>query len=439
MRVRRRKNASLRRFVVKPGFQRRRIFARLRKFMAFNVTKTPSPITRNNHLKKMAEENKNQEVKQSGIIKSKSGGSADRFWNPRIWDGMTMSAWLKLMNSGCWRIAPARVPMFFVVSGLTVSNSILAAIQKLVYGGKIRKTELVGEPIFIVGHWRSGTTLLHEYMMRDKQFACSDTYECFAPTHFLVSGPIFRPWLKYLMPKKRPMDNMAVGLDRPQEDEFAICALGMNSPYRDIAFPNNKPIDEDYLTLRNVSANDRRRWLDSLEYLLKALTVAYQKTIVLKSPPHTARVKTIRERFPNAKFVHISRDPYTLFPSTVNLWTKLAKTHGLQIPKGGPVLEEKVVRNFADMYDAFCEDVENIPEGNLCEISYDELVANPVETLERIYKELGLPGFEEKRQEFADFAATQKNFRKNKFELAPEMKETLSKRWKKYFDRYVKN
>lgn len=386
---------------------------------------------------KMTDSKEKNNENKSSVVKISSGGSADRFWNPRFWDGMTVCAWLKLLCAARWRIAPARLPMACVVSALSVSNSFFAALQKLFYGKKIRNAKLVGDPIFIVGHWRSGTTLLHEYLMRDDRFACSDTYECFAPSHFIVSGPIFRPWVKFLMPKKRPMDNMAAGLDRPQEDEFAICALGARSPYRDVAFPNGKPIDEEFLTLRDVSEKDRKRWLDALEYILKALTVAHKKTLVLKSPPHTAKVRAIRERFPNAKFVHIARDPYVLFPSTVNLWTKLSKTHGFQIPKGGPELEEKVLRNFEKMYDAFCEDVQEIPEGNLCEVTYDELVANPVETLEKIYRELGIDGFETRKPEFERFAATQKNYRKNKFELTPEIKEVIAKRWKKYFDRYA--
>ena len=373
---------------------------------------------------------------QSGVVKIKSGGSADQFWNPRFWDGVTVGAWIKILNSGGWRIAPTRLPMFAIISGLSLSNSAFAAAQKLFYGAKIRNAELVGDPIFIIGHWRSGTTLLHEYLMRDERFACTDTYECFAPTHFLASGRVFRPWLKYLMPKKRPMDNMAAGLDRPQEDEFAICALGMNSPYRDVAFPNGKPIDEEFLTLRDITAEQREKWLDALEYILKAITVAKQKTIVLKSPPHTARVRAILSRFPNAKFVHISRSPYTLFPSTVNLWMKLAQTHGLQIPRGGYELEEKVLRNFEQMYDAFFDDLPLLREGSFSEISYDQLVASPVETLEKIYEDLRLDGFEEQRERFVAFADTQKKYKKNQFEIAPEIKETIARRWKKYIDRY---
>lgn len=379
---------------------------------------------------------KSASSKNSAIVKASTGGSADRFWNPRFWDGMTIGAWRKTLNAGGWRIAPHRIPMFGIISALSVGNSLLAAWQRAALGKKIRETELVGAPIFIVGHWRSGTTLLHEYLMRDDRFTCADTFDCFAPAHFLVSGNLFRPWVKYLLPEKRPMDNMAAGLDRPQEDEFAICALGTPSPYREILFPNNRPIDENYLTLRRLSDAERSRWLDSLEYVLKALTVAEPKTVVLKSPPHTGRIRTILERFPNAKFVHISRDPFVLFPSTVNLWTKLAKTHGLQNPKGGPALEEKVLRNFEEMYEAFFDDLPRLSDDRFCEISYDELVAAPVATLERIYSTLGIGDFEAKRPDFESFAQTQKSYRKNNFELAPEMKETISRRWKAYLDRY---
>ena len=190
------------------------------------------------------------------------------------------------------------------------------------------------------------------------------------------------------------------------------------------------------MTLREVSDADRKRWLDALEYVVKTQTVAKDRVVLLKSPPHTARVKTILERFPNAKFVHISRDPFTLFPSTVNLWMKLSGTHGLQVPKGGPALEEKVLSDFEKMYDAFFEDIELLNDDAYCEISYDELVANPVATLEKIYAQLKIDGFSENRAKFEAFAETQKKYKKNQFELSPEMTETIARRWKKYIDRY---
>ncbi len=370
-----------------------------------------------------------QRVKQKEV-----GGSKDQFWNPRFWDGMTFCPWMRAMAKGKFLVAPSRICMAALITGLSFLNSFLAFSQCLFLGRKIRKTTLKTPPIFIIGHWRSGTTLLHEYMIRDSRFTYSDTYDCFAPRHFLISGPIFRPWVKFLMPKKRPMDNMAAGLDHPQEDEFALC--GAPSPYLDILYPNNsQPIDPEYLTMRNIASDQRKKWLDIFEYFLKELTVAENKTVLLKSPPHTARIRTILERFPDAKFVHINRNPYTLFPSTYRLWIKLAEVHGIQHPKGKG-LEEKILNNFEEMYDAFFDDIKDLKEDQFIDVSYDDLVKTPVDTMERIYKTLELDGFEECRQNFVDFAATQKAYRKNKFEISPEIAEKIKARWSKYLDRY---
>ena len=373
---------------------------------------------------------------KSGVVKSKSGGSPDRFWNPRFWDGMTISAYHKLLRAGKHKVSLGRYPMFCMIWALTPLNSGLAALQSCFYSRKINATRPVDDPIFIIGHWRSGTSLLHEYLMRDERFTTSNTYECFAPSHFLVSEKYIAPWLKFLMPKKRPMDNMAVGLQRPQEDEFAICALGMNSPYRDVAFPNNAPIDSEYLTLRSLSDDERARWLDAIEYLVKALTVKYDKRLILKSPPHTARVEALLERFPNAKFIHISRDPFVLFPSTVNLWKRLSAVHGLQVPKDTCAIEEKTLKNFEEMYDSFFDALPKLQPGALCEISYDELVDRPVSTLERIYSELNLGRSQENKEIFEQYANSQKSYKRNKFEISAEMKKTILRRWRRYFERY---
>ena len=369
------------------------------------------------------------------VSNKEKSGSKDQFWNPRFWDGVTISVWWKAVCAGRFRFGIHRVAMGLLICGLSVVNSILALGQRIFYGRKIRKQKLTAPPVFILGHWRSGTTLLHEYMIRDDRFTCADTYTCFAPSHFIFSGPFMRPFVSLLMPAKRPMDNMAAGLDRPQEDEFALCALGVPSPYLNILFPNNPPIYPEYLTLRTVSDSARKAWLDKFEWLLKALTFASPKRVLLKSPPHTARIKTILERFPDAKFVHIHRNPYTLFPSTYNLWMKLSRTHGVQIPSGKN-LDEKVFSDFEKMYQAFDEDVKTLHDGQFADIAFDDLTADPVETLRKIYEQLHLDGFEQYRETFTAFAATQKSYKKNQFEIAPEIRDTITRRWHGYIDRY---
>ena len=128
------------------------------------------------------------------------------------------------------------------------------------------------------------------------------------------------------------MDRMKAGFDRPQEDEFALCMLGLPSPYATIAFPNHPAANPEYLDLETVPPTALERWKQGFLWFLKCLTYKQGKRLILKSPPHTARIKVLREMFPDAIFLHIVRDPYVVFPSTVNLWRSLYLTHGLQIP-----------------------------------------------------------------------------------------------------------
>ena len=370
--------------------------------------------------------------------KNEIGGYKDRFWYPRFWNGMTLKAWLKLLKAGNYRVAPIRWAMAIIIFGLAIFvNSPCAWLQKKLYGKKIRETTLAGAPIFIIGHWRSGTTLLHEYMIRDTQFSFADTYACFVPEHFIVSRNTLRPAVSILMPKKRPIDNMEAGFDRPQEDEFALAAMGLPSPYRNIIFSNNGlNIDREYLTLRNVSDEDRKTWLDGMDTFLKSLTILHPgKRIVLKSPPHTGRIKTLLERYPDAKFIHIHRNPYSIYPSTLNLWMRLSKDEGAQNPRGIG-MEDYVFDSLNEMYDAFEEDIKQLASNQFCDIAFKDLTAAPVETLQRIYQTLELDGFDGVKSIFEQYADSQKTYKKNKFSMEPELKEKIASRWKRYFERY---
>src|SRR5581483_10629411 len=136
------------------------------------------------------------------------------------------------------------------------------------------------------------------------------------PCHFLLTERVFTRVFRWMMPASRPMDNMKMGFDRPQEDEFALALLtGDASPYCTIAFPNHPPQGDEYLDLADVPESARRRWQRTLVQFLKGVTYKTGKRLVLKSPPHTARIAVLRELFPDALFLHIVRDPYVVFPS----------------------------------------------------------------------------------------------------------------------------
>jgi len=227
-------------------------------------------------------------------------------------------------------------------------NSILGLFERAWYGRQIAKTEITEAPIFVLGHWRTGTTLLHELLCLDDRHTYANNYHCLAPNHFLLTERLATRWLRFLMPKQRAMDNMAMGWERPQEDEFALCNSGVPSPYATLAFPNHPPQYPEYLDLVGVEGDKLDHWKRTLVGFLKRLTLRQRKRIVLKSPTHTARLDVLVELFPQAKFIHIVRDPYVVFPSTVHLWKSLYSTQGLQVPTFQG-LDEFVLETFSRM------------------------------------------------------------------------------------------
>jgi len=368
---------------------------------------------------------------QSG---KRTGGYKDKPWIPRFWDGMGVRGWFRVLVKNRFAVSPRRIPMAALISGLSFFNSSLGALQWLVYGRKIARTQLVEDPIFIIGHWRSGTTLLHEYLVLDSRHTYPDTYACFAPLHHLASRRVFAPMLAGLLPDRRPMDNMPAGWDHPQEDEFALCNLGVPSPYLVCAFPK-KVQDPEYLDLQGVAAKDVARWKAALLWFLKTLTVRNPKRVVLKSPPHTARIKTLLEMFPQARFLHIYRDPYVVFPSTVNLWKRLAEDQGLQIVADDH-FDEQIFENFNRMYGALDRDRPLIGPSRFSEVSYEQLVADPVGQMRRIYEELDLGEFDALQPRLEQYVAGHANYQRNRWELSPELRDRIAKHWGWFSERY---
>ena len=113
-------------------------------------------------------------------------GYKDRFWIPRFWDGMCVSGWLPLLVRNRFDVSPRRIAMAVLIGGFALLNFVLWLVQHVLFGRKIERTKIDDDPIFVIGHWRSGTTLLHELLVLDPRHTFPDTYACFAPNHFGV-------------------------------------------------------------------------------------------------------------------------------------------------------------------------------------------------------------------------------------------------------------
>jgi hypothetical protein len=365
---------------------------------------------------------------------TKSSGEARRTWAPRIWQGLDFFAWLRLLARNRFAVHPAYWYIAAIVSGVSLGHTVLRYLQESLYGSRLDHTPL-RPPLFIVGHWRTGTTLLHELLMLDPDYACPTYAQCQEPGHFLLTEKLIKR-LWFLMPTHRPMDNMRIGWDQPQEDEFALCMLGQPSPYLTIAFPNRPPQDQEAFTLRGLPPRRREAWKRAFLRFLQQLTFKDPRRLVLKSPTHSCRIPVLLELFPDARFVHVVRDPFVVFPSTVNLWKSLYETHGLQKPhfRG---LEEHVLRTFTMLYEELEAGKRLVPPGRFHELRYEDLMRDPAGEVGKLYGALGLGGFEALLPKVERYFEANRGYRTNRYpDLSDEQRAEIARRWGGVIARY---
>ena len=346
---------------------------------------------------------------------------------------MRVSDVFALLRENRFQIHPTRYPMTALVGGCAVVNSLLGTIQQATHGRRINEVELQGPPVFVIGHWRSGTTLLHELLALDQRFAFPSNFDAFVPHHFLLSRYFFYPIVKLLMPHRRPMDDMAMGVASPQEDDFALCAYGAPTPYRRIAFPNRQHRDHMLLDTSNASPTQLAELKSAMQKFLKTLTVRYRSQLVLKSPPHTGRIAKLAEWFPGAKFVHISRHPYKLVPSTIRTWKLLDKLQGFQIPSYDDAWIKNYVFECQDlMYSAYFQQRLEIPSNQLIEVKFEDLVSQPNDEMSRVYEQLELGEYQQVQPRIEAYFQDKKDHKNNPLVMEESMRLQIDSHWKNY-------
>ncbi|QDT00035.1 Sulfotransferase domain protein [Adhaeretor mobilis] len=326
--------------------------------------------------------------------------------------------------------------MCLAVSAMSFVNSGLALGDRACYSRKVSRVTFDKPPVFILGHWRSGTTFLHELLIRDPRHNYPTTYQCFVPHHFLLTEKLIAPCTEFLLPRRRPMDNMVAGWHRPQEDEFALQIMGVPSPYASMMFPKHGEVHREYLTLKELPEEHRTAWKRQLMQFFQRIALRDQRRLVVKSPPHTARLATLLEMFPDAKFIHITRHPAELFASTVRLWRSLNSVQGVHVPKDEAWVEDYVIDSFERMYEAFAEDRALLGNDQLAEVRYEDLAANPKAEVQRVYEELDLGGFDPAEPTIDAYLDQISNYRPNQHEIDESISQKLQQRWAWYYEEY---
>jgi omega-hydroxy-beta-dihydromenaquinone-9 sulfotransferase len=348
--------------------------------------------------------------------------------------GMSIGTWLSVLRRNRFAVDPAYWPRALIQTGASLVGTGAAGREAAEFGPRVEAVQ-VRSPLFILGHFRSGTTHLHNLLALDKNLAAPSLYETLYPATFLRPGKLVPRIGGLVLPRKRPQDDIDLGFQRPNEDEVALCILTGLSPYLAWAFPRQADYYGRYLTFESVPEDELGRWKAAMVGFLKKLTWEHGKPLVLKSPPHTARVRLLLELFPDARFVHIRRHPYAVFRSTKHLHQAVAPYWRLQ--GGHPPDDDRIIATYLFIYEKFLNNRNLIPHGRLFEVSYEDLEVDPIGQLEAIYHAFDLPGFAATRPIVRAYLDSIAGYRKNRHPELPEaLRLRIRREWRRSFEEW---
>jgi omega-hydroxy-beta-dihydromenaquinone-9 sulfotransferase len=310
----------------------------------------------------------------------------------RLYLNMTAASWRQLRRN--WKL-PFNSMLAWQTAVPGTMFSALAGVQKVLSRAQLAKANF-GDAIVVLGYWRSGTTLLHELLCLDTRYTYPTTHACMNPHHFMLTEAAALSRGGASM--KRPMDEMEVRSASPQEDEFAFLSLGARSPYEALIMPG---ILREALKLtdpRDLSPQDEKRWREIFVNFLGGVSVrGMGRPMILKSPTHGARVSTLRELLPDARYILIARDPMTNFESVVRMWKKMFESYAIGPLISDDEIREAVLEDRPRFEAKLASATSDLSPNRYAAIAYESLVANPAGIIEQLYDQLELGDFEPMR------------------------------------------
>lgn len=236
--------------------------------------------------------------------------------------------------------------------------------------------------------------------------------------------------MSWLMPDKRPTDNMELNVDLPQEEEFALSNMFPYSYYNFWFLPQNMlEYCDKYLTMEKATAEEKQLFKTTFLKLIKiSLWNTKGEQFLSKNPPHTGHIRQILEMFPNAKFIYLVRNPYTVFESTRSFFCNTIQPLKLQ-HISDEELENNILEVYKRLYRRYEQDKQLIPAGNLIEIKFEDYEKDALAITEKIYKTLSLPGFENAKADIARYLDMKKGYKKNAYKYEDRTIELVEKNW----------
>lgn len=327
-----------------------------------------------------------------------------------------------LTTAGIWAASAFRAP--------------ISAIESALIDRHLPTVEEMPPPIFILGHWRSGTTHLYNIMSLGR-FGYVPPVAVGLPWDMFGIARALRPLLERALPEHRWIDRIPVTPTSPQEDEIAIASMCDLSFYHGIYFPDqfDHLIDRG-LFYDGATDDDIARWEARFTYFLRKLALQQDQQLLIKNPVYTGRVAHLRRLFPGAKFIHIHRNPLDVFLSMRNFYARLLEVMALQTVPDRLDVDATILRVYDRMMARFAAETADLDAPDFVELPYAHLDTDPIGAVEHIYGTLELDGFEAARPAFQGYLDALGRFEKNSFRKDAEAAELVLSHWQPWIERW---
>ncbi len=145
----------------------------------------------------------------------------------------------------------------------------LTQAERMIWQKRIRFHTLEKPPVFIIGFWRSGTTMLHNLLCQDPAAAYTTTLQTVFPNLVLTHSWWLKPLINYFVPVNRPYDNVRMDMDFPQEEDFGLMNIQPSSIYKFFLFPAafDQIIDRELFT-GSLSPGRKLQWSNAYRSMI---------------------------------------------------------------------------------------------------------------------------------------------------------------------------
>ncbi|MGB8330239.1 MAG: sulfotransferase [Polyangiales bacterium] len=251
----------------------------------------------------------------------------------------------------------------------------------------IEQTELP-TPLFVLGLFRSGTTVLHRLLGKDPDNRTLPHWESFDPVHTpegpeprqrklartLMLADMISPSIKAIHP-----------MDAHQTDECrGMFTNVFRTPQFNVQYRVGGYLDWLLAEDATIAYRHHRRQLQLVHYHRP-----HGKRFVLKDPTHTFFVEAIMEVFPNARFMFIHRDPAETLSSICSLhaYARSVFSNDVEARALGAELSDSYMMR---MLEPAVAAVDRLPPGRVAHVRSPDLSRDPVGTIAEAYRGLGL-------------------------------------------------